>query len=44
MRTLTLDRAAALEAERAAARGQDTADMRAGAAAIAIIEKPIRSA
>ncbi len=41
MRTLTLDRAVALETARAAARGQDTADMRAGAAAMAIIEKPI---
>ena len=53
MRTLTLDRAAALEAARAAARAaaqvaaqvaardKDTADIRAGAAAIAIVAKPI---
>ena len=37
MRTLTLNRAAALEV----ARGKDTVDIRAGAAAIAIIEEPI---
>jgi len=41
MRTLTLDRAAALEAARAAARDTDTADIRAGATAIAIIKEPI---
>jgi len=41
MRTLTLDRAAALDAARVAVRGEDAADIRAGAAAIAIIKEPI---